>query len=287
MSQAELGAPPLQPPSAPLLRRAAGAGRATRIAVGIVSRLAWLLLVVWAAVSLTFVLSRVVPADPARLAAGLQAGPEQVAQVRHLLGLDQPLLTQYWHYISGVARFDLGKSIQTRQNVSSDLWTFLPATLELVISAFVVYVIVGVSLGVLWAVKPRGSLEQGDRPPGGRRRRHPGVLDRAGAAGVARVQAGLVPDLGDDGLHGRARAAPHRLHHRRRAAGGQPRRLPERPVAHGAAGDRADPEPAGHRHAAHPGIDDHRASGARTSAVPGRAGPARPGSSWSTPCATP
>src|SRR3954447_25104702 len=156
MSQAELGAPPLQPPSAPLLRRTAGAGRAARIAVGIVSRLAWLVLVVWAAVSLTFVLSRVVPADPARLAAGLQAGPEQVAQGRHLLGLDQPLLTQYWHYISGVARFDLGTSIQTRQNVSADLWTYLPATLELVIAAFVVYVIVGVSLGVLWAVKPHG-----------------------------------------------------------------------------------------------------------------------------------
>src|SRR4051812_18905452 len=156
MSQAELGAPPLQPPSAPLLRRTAGAGRAARIAVGIVTRLAWLLLVVWAAVSLTFVLSRVVPADPARLAAGLQAGPEQVAQVRHLLGLDQPLLTQYWHYISGIARFDLGTSIQTRQSVSSDLWAFLPATLELVIAAFVVYVAIGLSMGVVWSVWPDG-----------------------------------------------------------------------------------------------------------------------------------
>jgi ABC-type dipeptide/oligopeptide/nickel transport system permease component len=158
VSQAELGAPPLQPPSAPLLRRTAGAGRAARIAVGIVSRLAWLVLVVWAAVSLTFVLSRVVPADPARLAAGLQAGPEQVAQVRHLLGLDQPLLTQYWHYISGVARFDLGKSIQTRQSVASDIWTYLPATLELVIAAFVVYVFIGIAMGVVWAVWPDGML---------------------------------------------------------------------------------------------------------------------------------
>lgn len=137
-------------------RERAGASRAARVALGVLTRIGWILVVVWAAVSLTFVLSRVVPADPARLAAGLQAGPQQVAHVRHLLGLDQSPWTQYWDYISGVARLDFGDSIQTRGPVLHDVIQALPATLELVIAAFVVYAVLGIALGVLWAVRPRG-----------------------------------------------------------------------------------------------------------------------------------
>jgi ABC-type dipeptide/oligopeptide/nickel transport system permease component len=157
VSQTDLGTPTSNGSFAHRFReRRAGLGRPGAIAFAVASRVAWLVLVVWAAVSLTFVLSRIVPADPARLAAGLDAGPEQVAQVRHSLGLDLPLWRQYIDYISGVAQFDLGTSIQTRGPVSSDLWRFLPPTLELVIAAFVVYAILGVALGVLWAYRPRG-----------------------------------------------------------------------------------------------------------------------------------
>jgi peptide/nickel transport system permease protein len=145
-----------QPPARRLRGRAAGAGRAASVALGLASRVGWLLLVVWAAVSLTFVLSRVVPADPARLAAGLQAGPEQVAEVRHSLGLDQPLWRQYTHYIGGIAQLDLGDSIQTRQPVVDDVLRYLPPTLELVIAAFLLYAVLGIGLGVLWAMRPGG-----------------------------------------------------------------------------------------------------------------------------------
>ncbi len=148
--------PTQAPPLALGFRERAASGRFARIALGILSRLGWLLVVVWAAVSLTFLLSRVVPADPARLAAGLQAGPEQVAQVRHLLGLDQPLWQQYWDYITGVFTLDFGDSIQTRQPVLDDVVNALPATLELVIAAFVVYALLGITLGVVWALKPKG-----------------------------------------------------------------------------------------------------------------------------------
>ncbi len=133
-------------------------GRPARIALAILSRLGWLVLVVWAAVSLTFVLSRIVPADPARLAAGLQAGPEQVAEVRHVLGLDKPLFAQYVDYITGIARLDLGDSIQTREPVLADVVRYLPATLELVLAAFAIYAVLGISLGVLWAMRPVGIL---------------------------------------------------------------------------------------------------------------------------------
>jgi ABC-type dipeptide/oligopeptide/nickel transport system permease component len=127
-----------------------------RAATAVAARLGWLLLVVWVAVTVTFVLSRIVPADPARLAAGLQAGPEQVAEVRHVLGLDRPLPEQYARYIVGLAELDFGRSIQSRQPVAEDLKLYLPATLELVLASFAVYVVVGIAAGVVWAVWPRG-----------------------------------------------------------------------------------------------------------------------------------
>lgn len=144
------------PPARSIRGRAAVSGRAGRIGLGLLSRAGWLVLVVWAAVSLTFILSRIVPADPARLAAGLQAGPEQVAEVRRVLGLDKPVWEQYVDYIAGIARLDLGDSIQTREPVVADVLRYLPATLELVLAAFVIYALVGVALGILWAIRPAG-----------------------------------------------------------------------------------------------------------------------------------
>lgn len=122
----------------------------------LLSRVGWLIVVVWAAVTVTFVLSRVVPADPARLAAGMQAGPEQVAEVRRQLGLDRSLPVQYVSYITGLASGDFGDSVQTRRPVVDDLRAYLPATLELVIIAFVLFSLLGVALGIVWAVWPGG-----------------------------------------------------------------------------------------------------------------------------------
>lgn len=116
----------------------------------------WLLLVVLAAVSLTFILSRVIPADPARLAAGLEAGAEQVAQVREDLGLDRPVAVQYVSYLGGLASGDFGDSIRTRQPVIGDLLDALPASLELIIVSFMLIAGLGILLGVVWAYWPRG-----------------------------------------------------------------------------------------------------------------------------------
>jgi peptide/nickel transport system permease protein len=119
-------------------------------------RIGWMLLVVWASLTITFVLSRVIPADPARLAAGLEAGPEQVEEVRKLLGLNKPMFTQYIDYLVKIIHFDLGTSIQTRQPVIDDVYRYLPATLELVFFTFALYVLLSIFLGVLWAMFPRG-----------------------------------------------------------------------------------------------------------------------------------
>jgi peptide/nickel transport system permease protein len=113
-----------------------------------------MLVVLVGVVTVTFFLARVIPADPARLAAGLYAGPEQVAEVKRVMGLDQPLVVQYTRYVAGLAGLDFGLSVQSRRPVVDDLKAFLPATLELVLAAFAIYAIVGIGLGVMWAVRP-------------------------------------------------------------------------------------------------------------------------------------
>src|SRR5438067_3663935 len=97
----------------------------------IARRLAFLVFVLWGLTLVPFFLSRVVPGDPARLMAGPQAGAAEVAHISHLYGLDQPLLTQYGRYLGDLSHGNLGFSFITRRNVSTDIATFLPATVEL------------------------------------------------------------------------------------------------------------------------------------------------------------
>ena len=112
---------------------------------------------------LTFALSRVVPGDPARLAAGAQATPEMYEQIRREFGLDDPLPVQYWTYVSGLARGDWGDSILSRRPVAADLRLYWPATLELVLVAMAIAVAVGVPLGVLSAVRADRPTDQVSR----------------------------------------------------------------------------------------------------------------------------
>ena len=102
---------------------------------------------------LTFALSRIVPGDQARLAAGAQATPEMYQQIREEFGLDKPLPTQYLDYVRGIVTGDWGRSILSRRPVLEDLQTYWPATLELVLVAMVIATAVGVPLGVLSAVR--------------------------------------------------------------------------------------------------------------------------------------
>jgi peptide/nickel transport system permease protein len=101
----------------------------------------------------TFLISRVVPGDPARLAAGAQGTEEMYQQLRKEFGLDDPLVVQYWNYLTDLVRGDLGQSILTRHQVTDDLSVFWPATLELVLAAMLIAVIIGVPLGVIAAVQ--------------------------------------------------------------------------------------------------------------------------------------
>lgn len=129
-----------------------GAGRLARFVKGVV----WLLVVVLVAVTITFALSRIVPADPARLAAGLEAGPEQVERVRQDMGLDDPVMVQYVRYITGLVRGDFGDSIRTRQPILGDVVEALPASVELIVVSFTIFASLGILAGIVWAYWPRG-----------------------------------------------------------------------------------------------------------------------------------
>lgn len=104
---------------------------------------------------LIFVIARVIPGDPARIALGPNATPEQISALRASMHLDDTLIVQYGHFVANVMQGDLGMSLYTNRPVTLDIAQFLPATLELVLFAGVIMVAVGLPLGML-AARHRG-----------------------------------------------------------------------------------------------------------------------------------
>jgi peptide/nickel transport system permease protein len=100
----------------------------------------------------TFLLTHVVPADPARVAAGMQATPQQVAAIRRQLGLDQPLLHQLIIFCKQLAHGDLGSSFIDGRPVTTDIKLFFPATFELVAWSMVLMTLIGVPAGLYSAL---------------------------------------------------------------------------------------------------------------------------------------
>ncbi|HKG27478.1 MAG TPA: ABC transporter permease [Thermomicrobiales bacterium] len=119
----------------------------------IIRRLMFLVLVLFGLSLITFTLSHLVPADPARLIAGPRASKSAVEKVRHEYGLDKPVYKQYVDYVKGVSRLDFGRSFTSRRPVREDLGRYLPATIELGLYAFLLAALVGIPLGVASAVK--------------------------------------------------------------------------------------------------------------------------------------
>lgn len=123
-------------------------------------RLFSLVLVVIGVSLITFVISHLIPGDPARLIAGERATPEIVAHIRHQLGLDLPLYEQYWRYVVQLVHGDLGISIRTHRPVLQDIRAFFPATLELAVVALILATLIGIPLGVLSAVYRNKTVDQ-------------------------------------------------------------------------------------------------------------------------------
>lgn len=114
------------------------------------------LLILLGVAAITFVLLYAMPADPARMLAGRSATAQTVASIRHELGLDQPLVVQFWHYLSGIVQGDLGRSYAQKTEVWTLIAARLPATLLLMAAGIFVEVALGVTFGTIAAVR-RGS----------------------------------------------------------------------------------------------------------------------------------
>jgi peptide/nickel transport system permease protein len=128
----------------------------------IVRRLLWGVVLLFVVSALTFLIFYTFPsADPAALRAGRQASPALIEQIRHSLGLDKPLYEQFWIYLKGIVlHFDLGYSYQNSVSVSSQILARLPVTISLTVGAFVVWILVGIPIGILSAIRRRSALDR-------------------------------------------------------------------------------------------------------------------------------
>ena len=128
----------------------------------IIRRLLWGVLLLIIVSALTFVLFRILPtADPAKLRAGRLQSPKIIAEIRHDLGLDKPLLTQFWLYMKGIfLHFDLGFSYYSNAPVKELIFDRLPATLSLVLGGAVVWVVTGLGVGIISARRAGSRLDR-------------------------------------------------------------------------------------------------------------------------------
>lgn len=126
----------------------------------VLRRLAQAFLILLGVAAITFVLLYALPADPARMIAGRSATAQTVANIRHELGLDQPLLVQFWHYLTNLLSGNLGRSYAQK----TDVWTLiiarLPATLTLMLAGILVEVILGLTLGTIAAIRRGGFVDR-------------------------------------------------------------------------------------------------------------------------------
>lgn len=125
----------------------------------ILRRLLWLVVVAVGMTLLTFIVTHLIPADPAKAAAGLDATAEQIERLKQELGLYRPLHEQYLIYLRNLLRGDLGSSIVTKRPVIDDLRDFFPATLELTLFAVLTVVVIGVPMGMISAVRRGGLID--------------------------------------------------------------------------------------------------------------------------------
>src|SRR5256885_13125126 len=114
---------------------------------------------------ISFALTYLLPGNPALVKAGALATPDVVRDIERQMGLDRPVHVQYWRYVSGLLRGDLGESSSTGRPVLVDFRQRVPATLELTLASLFVAVPIGVPLGGRSPWRRDGVLAPGTRPP--------------------------------------------------------------------------------------------------------------------------
>jgi peptide/nickel transport system permease protein len=128
----------------------------------IIRRVLWGVLLLILVSALTFVLFRVLPtADPARLRAGRNASPKVISEIRASLGLNKPLITQFWLYMRDLfLHGDLGYSYYSGASVRSLIVDRLPATLSLTLGSAIIWMAIGLPVGILSALRRRSRMDR-------------------------------------------------------------------------------------------------------------------------------
>ena len=128
----------------------------------VVRRLAWGVLMLFALSLMTFVIFYVLPgADPALLRAGRQPSPELIEQIRRNLGLDRSLAYQYVHYMNRlIFHLDFGRSFFNNVAVRDELFSRFPVTAMLALGGAIIWVVVGIPIGILSALRRRSLLDR-------------------------------------------------------------------------------------------------------------------------------
>lgn len=126
----------------------------------IVRRLGGGVLVLWLVSLVTFLMVQLIPGDPAQVIAGENATVADVDRIRERLGLNRPILEQYFSWLTGVLRGDLGRSLFTDRPVTSTIVLAAPPTLALALAAIVVALLIGVSAGVLAGLAQGGWVDR-------------------------------------------------------------------------------------------------------------------------------
>jgi peptide/nickel transport system permease protein len=108
---------------------------------------------------LIFLLMHIAPGDPVSLLLGDDATPADIERTRHEWGLDQPLIVQYWSFITHAVTGDFGKSLKFNESVTKLIAERLPATLELAFAALCVAILIAIPLGVYSAIRHNSLLD--------------------------------------------------------------------------------------------------------------------------------
>ncbi len=129
----------------------------------IIRRLLWGLVLIVAVIAITFITFDVLPnVNPAQLRAGRNGSPRILREIAHDLGTDKPITTQFWDYLKNVVlHFNLGYSYYSGASVKSLIFNRLPATISLTFGAVIIWLAVGIPIGIISAVRRRTWLDRG------------------------------------------------------------------------------------------------------------------------------
>jgi peptide/nickel transport system permease protein len=129
----------------------------SNLAKFLVQRIAAMIVILLALTAIIFALQRLSHTNPVHAYLGANASKAAIAKESATLGYNKPVIDQYFHYVSGLFHGNLGRSLRTRRPVSTDIRTYLPATLELTLAALVLALILGAVLGLAAAGRWRGT----------------------------------------------------------------------------------------------------------------------------------